>query len=72
MPECAAFPEVTIARDARELAGALDAARDRGRDPLFRERLRSLGRENSWDARVQAVLKALAALVVAAPSAPAR
>ncbi len=62
MPECAAFPEVAIARNARELADALDPARERGRDPLFRERLRALGRENSWDARVSTVLTVLTAL----------
>jgi polysaccharide pyruvyl transferase CsaB len=60
MPECAAFPEVSIAGDAKELAAALDPARAKGRDPAFRERLRSLGRENSWDARVKAVLTQLA------------
>ena len=60
MPECAAFPEVSIARDAQELADALDAARAKGRDPLFRDRLRSLGRENSWAARLRKVLEALA------------
>ena len=56
MPECAAFPEVTIVQDARELADALDPARARGRDSAFRDRLRALGRENSWDARVRTVL----------------
>jgi GT2 family glycosyltransferase len=61
MPECAAYPEVVIASDARAFAAALDPARARGRDPAFRERLRALGRENSWDARVAAVLAALEA-----------
>ncbi len=70
MPECAAFPEVAIARDARELADALDPARAKGRDPAFRERLRALGRENSWDARVKAALTQLAA--ASATPAPAR
>ncbi len=70
MPECAAFPEVTIARTARELAAALDPARAKGRDPAFRERLRSLGRENSWDARVKAVLTQLE--LASETSAPAR
>ena len=69
MPECAAFPEVTIARDAREFADALDQARARGRDPIFRERLRALGRENSWDARVRTALSALAAPASAASPA---
>ncbi len=59
MPECAAYPEVVIAADAQAFAAALDPARERGRDPAFRERLRELGRENSWDARVVAALAAL-------------
>ena len=33
MPECAAFPEVTIARNAQELAAALDPARAKGPRP---------------------------------------
>ncbi len=56
MPECQAFPEVAIARDAREFTEALDRMREKGRDPLFRARLRELGRANSWDARVETVL----------------
>jgi glycosyltransferase involved in cell wall biosynthesis len=69
MPECAAFSEVTIAGDAREFADALEPARARGRDPLFRERLRALGRENSWDARVQAALAGLTSASAASPAA---
>ena len=61
MPECAAFPEVVIAPDAEAFAAALDPARERGRDPKFRDRLRALGRENSWDARVSAAVAALEA-----------
>lgn len=61
LPECEAFPEVEIAKDAAEFAAALLRARAKGRDPAFRDRLRALGRENSWDARVDAVLSALAA-----------
>ena len=59
MPECRAYPEVRIAATAAEFASALDAARDQGRDPDFRARLRALGRENSWSARVMTVLRAL-------------
>ena len=70
MPECAAFPEVAIARDAREFAAALDPARAKGQDAAFRERLRALGRENSWDARIQAALAQLAQ--PSAASVPAR
>jgi teichuronic acid biosynthesis glycosyltransferase TuaH len=56
MPECMAFSEVHIARTAEEFSNALDAARAQGLDPRFRERMQSLGRENSWTARVQTVL----------------
>ena len=56
LPECESFPEVRIVRSAEELSGALDAARADGRDPQFVERLRSIGRQNSWDARVETVL----------------
>jgi GT2 family glycosyltransferase/glycosyltransferase involved in cell wall biosynthesis/SAM-dependent methyltransferase len=59
MPECEAFPEVAIAADAGAFSDALVRARERGKDPAFRDRLRALGRENSWDARVDTVLAAL-------------
>jgi polysaccharide pyruvyl transferase CsaB len=61
MPECQAFPEVAIAATARDFAAALDPARERGQDPAFRRRLRELGAESSWSARVDAVLERLAA-----------
>ena len=57
MTECEAFAEVHIARNAQEFSVALDAARIEAHDLRFRERMRSLGRENSWAARVQLVLK---------------
>jgi hypothetical protein len=60
MPECAAFSEVLIAEGAEAFAAALDAAREKGRDPAFSDRLRRLGREGSWDARVEEVLAAMA------------
>jgi len=60
MPECQAFPEVAIGRDALEFTEALDRMREKGRDPLFVARLRELGRANSWEARVDAVLERLA------------
>jgi polysaccharide pyruvyl transferase CsaB len=60
MPECEAFAEVGIARDAREFSAALDRAREQGRDAAFRERLRALAGENSWDARIDTVLAGLA------------
>lgn len=60
MPECMAYPEVAIARDAEGFVAALDRMRAQGKDPAFRERLRALGRENSWDARVESVEARLA------------
>ena len=59
MPECMAFREVRIAGAADEFALALDQARDDGKDPAFRERLRVIARANSWDARVQEAVAAL-------------
>jgi hypothetical protein len=59
MSECRLHPEVRIAATAEEFARALDEAREQGRDPDFRAHLRSVARENSWSARVMAVLRAL-------------
>lgn len=59
MPECEAFPEVHIARNAKEFSEALDRAKMEGEDPEFRERLQNLGRENSWKSRVQLALEHL-------------
>ncbi len=59
MPECEAFPEVEVAADAAAFSAALARARAKGQDPLFRDRLRALGRANSWDARADVVLAAL-------------
>ncbi|MFI5175469.1 MAG: methyltransferase domain-containing protein [Terriglobia bacterium] len=64
MAECQAFPEVLIARDATEFSRMLDVARERGQDPHFRDRLRALGRANSWDARVQTMVNHLAGFPV--------
>lgn len=59
MPECMAYPEVNIIRDAGEFSAALDAARAQGQDAAFCARLHDIGRRNSWSARVAAVLDAL-------------
>jgi len=56
MPECEAFPEVHIARNTAEFSAALDKAKMEVEDLEFRERLRNLGRENSWKMRVQVAL----------------
>ncbi len=55
MPECQAFDEVLIVRDAADFSRALDEARRRADDAGFRERLRALGKANSWEARVREV-----------------
>lgn len=60
MPECMAFPEVRIVRDAEEFAAALEAAREQAQCPAFRARLRELARENSWQARVTELDRLLA------------
>jgi polysaccharide pyruvyl transferase CsaB len=68
MPECEAYPEVAIVRTAEEFAAALDPARERGKDAAYRERVRQVGRENSWSARVDTVLQALQKME--APASP--
>lgn len=59
MPECQAFPEVLIARNAEEFSRLLDKASARGRDAEFRQRLQTLAHENSWTARVRVIEHAL-------------
>ena len=59
MTECHAFPEVLIARNPDEFSRALDTAKARTADNLFLARLRQLGRENSWTARVKSVVEHL-------------
>jgi hypothetical protein len=60
LPECAAFSEVRIVRDAAGFSAALDAARAQGADLAFRARLRAIAHQNSWSQRVQAVEEHLA------------
>jgi glycosyltransferase involved in cell wall biosynthesis len=55
IPECAAFPEVTIARTSEEFAAGLDAAREQGRDQRFVARLREIGCANLWTDRVETI-----------------
>ena len=59
LPECESFPEVRIVRSSAELSEALDTARADSRDPQFVARLRSVGRQNSWRARVETALGVL-------------
>jgi hypothetical protein len=61
IPECQAFPEVHIVRDAQEFSRALDCARQQGLDEAYRKRLRDLARRNSWNARVQLISERLRA-----------
>ena len=64
MPECQAFPEVFIARNAEEFSKLLDAASERGRDAGFRQQLQTLAHENSWTARVRVIEQALEPLKI--------
>ena len=59
MPECKAYSEVTIYCSPDEFAQALDHAAERGREEAFRQRLRSLGLENSWHTRALQITSAL-------------
>ena len=59
MPECQAFPEVFIARNAEDFSKLLDEASKRGSDAEFRQRLQTLAHENSWTARVRVIEHAL-------------
>jgi hypothetical protein len=61
LPECVAMPAVHIARDAEEFSSALDRAREQASEPRARAALQRLGKENSWVARVDAVIAQLAA-----------
>jgi hypothetical protein len=60
MPECVAFPEVRIAATADEFVAALVAARESGRSAAVRERLRELGRANTWAARARQIMGVVA------------
>ncbi len=60
MPECQAFAEVLVVKNTEEFSRALDEARRRAEDPAFVERLRQLGRENSWASRAETVIGRLA------------
>lgn len=59
MPECMAYPEVHIVRNAREFAKTLDVARNEIHNPQKCGRLRTLGQENSWTKRVDVAMKKL-------------
>ncbi len=60
MPECEAFPEVRIADTAEQFAAALEAARADGRSADVRDKLRELGRANTWAARAQQIMGVVA------------
>lgn len=57
MDECVAFPEVFSGDSAHAMAKAIDAAVKVKDDPGFRQRLRLLADQNSWDERVRAFEK---------------
>jgi glycosyltransferase involved in cell wall biosynthesis len=53
MPECMAYHEVFAAGRLQEFSEALDSAKRQASDRNFRDRLRQMGRENSWAARIK-------------------
>jgi 2-polyprenyl-3-methyl-5-hydroxy-6-metoxy-1,4-benzoquinol methylase/GT2 family glycosyltransferase len=59
LPECQAFEEVLIVRNAQEFSRSLDVAIERSRDSKIQEGLRSVARDNSWDVRVRTVAASL-------------
>ena len=63
MPECQAFPEVFIARNAEEFSQLLDKASRRGRDADFRQRLQTLAHDNSWTARVRVIEHTMVSII---------
>ena len=73
LPECAAFAEVRIVRDAGEFAAALDAAVADAAKPGFAARLVELAAQNTWHVRAQETMEALAEVrskLVVAPLSP--
>ena len=70
MPECAAFPEVHVVRDAAEFAASLDTARSGGRDPLVVGRLRALAARNTWRIRAREAMQLIEARSAEPPAAP--
>lgn len=59
LPECARHPEVFIARDVEEFSRQIDRALERRAEPEFVEALRAVALSNTWDARVDAIDRAL-------------
>lgn len=59
MPECEAFPDTLIGRNVEDFAAHLDEARRRSIDPDYQARVRAVAEDNSWQQRVEAVLRAL-------------
>jgi len=59
LPECARHPEVLIAPDAEGFSRHIDRALELGADAEFRSSLRAVALANTWDARVDAIDRAL-------------
>jgi glycosyltransferase involved in cell wall biosynthesis len=59
LPECARHPEVLVASDAGEFSRQVDRALERRAEPEFVEALRAVALSNTWDARVDAIDRAL-------------
>ena len=53
MPECAAFAEVQLVKDAEQFAAALDVARARAGDAGLRQRLHGIATANTWRSRAR-------------------
>lgn len=73
LPECAAFDEVRIVRNAGELSAALDAAPADATKPEFISRLATLAAHNTWEARARDAMQAIdevRAKTAAAPLSP--
>ncbi len=60
MPECQAYPEVLIARNADQFARALDSALHSAGTESYRQQARQVARQNSWAVRAEHVLGMLA------------
>ena len=59
MPECMAWEEVYIAKDAGTFVKALDIAIKRGREPDFIMRLAAMARKNTWKERARTAIVSL-------------
>jgi glycosyltransferase involved in cell wall biosynthesis len=59
LPECRSFRSVLVAENREHYIQQLRMALDKKRDPDYLESLHREAKENTWDARVEAILSAL-------------